>query len=430
MSYRPLLCVTALSLTIAGGLLSRAHLPAGETAPGASAESSADWPCWRGPNRNGIAQPQPSLPVAWGAKENLRWQAEIPGRGHASPIVVGDQVLLPSADDQAEIQWVISYDRDTGRERWRTVAHQGKFDKRGNRKSSQASGSLASDGERVYANFVNDGAVQATALSLDGKILWQRKVAEFDTHQGFGASPGLWNGLVYFVADSKAGGAIVALEGATGKEVWRQGRPKKPNYTSPIVLTIDGRNQLALAGCDLVSSFEPMTGEKLWEINGSTTECVGTIVTDGERVFCSGGYPKNHTMAVEADGSGKVAWQNNTRLYVPSMLAYEGHVYCVTDAGVAICYKSDTGEEVWKGRTSGKFSGSPTLAGGNLFVTSESGVTTIIKATPEKFELLGENQLGSESFASPVICGGRIYLRAAETTGGGRQEMLYCIESK
>src|SRR5678816_4821193 len=74
-----------------------------------------------------------------------------------------------------------------------------------------------------------------------------------------------------------------------------------------------------------------MTGKKLWELNGSTEECVGTMVTDGVRVFASGGYPRNHTVAIVADGSGKVAWENNTRVYVPSMIAKEGYLYAVLD---------------------------------------------------------------------------------------------------
>ena len=83
---------------------------------------------------------------------------------------------------------------------------------------------------------------------------------------------------------------------------------------------------MVLAGCDLISSFDPLTGKKLWEIKGATEECVVTAVTDGERVFTSGGWPRNHTVAVRGDGSGEIAWQNNTRVYVPSMIAKAGHL--------------------------------------------------------------------------------------------------------
>src|SRR5688500_19379831 len=103
---------------------------------------------------------------------------------------------------------------------------------------------------------------------------------------------------------------------------------------------------MVVAGCNLVPSYDPATGTKLWEIARSTEEPVVTAVSDGHRVFASGGYPKNHVVAVEADGSGRIAWQNGARLYVPSMLVREGHVYAVLDAGQAGCWRSDNGEEI------------------------------------------------------------------------------------
>ena len=172
--------------------------------------------------------------------------------------------------------------------------------------------------------------------------------------------------------------------------------------------------------------FRSLTGKKLWEIPGSTEECVVTMVTDGERVFAGGGYPKNHTVAVLADGSGKVAWQNTARVYVPSMIAKAGHLYAVMDAGVAICWKSDTGEELWKERLGGDFFASPVLVGDRIYASNVSGKTFVFTATPKEFKLLAQNQLGEEAYASPVICDGRIYLRVA-TKGAARQEHLFCV---
>ena len=199
-----------------------------------------------------------------------------------------------------------------------------------------------------------------------------------------------------------------------------------PNYPSPVVFNIDGKDQLIVTGCDLISSFNPMTGKTLWEHKGATTECVVTAVTDGVRVFTGGGYPKNHTMAMRADGSGKVDWINTTRVYVPSMIVKDGHLFAVADAGFAICWDSATGEEKWKERLGGGFFGSPTMVDDLIYVTSVEGKTSVFQATPGKFKLLAQNQLGDESYATPVICGDRIYLRVAEK-GDTRQEFLYCI---
>jgi outer membrane protein assembly factor BamB len=207
--------------------------------------------------------------------------------------------------------------------------------------------------------------------------------------------------------------------------VWKIERPKVPNYTSPIILPIGGRDQLLFTGCDLVTSLDPLTGKTLWEIAGSTTECVTSTVTDGKLIFTSGGYPKNHLSAVLADGSGKIAWENGSRVYVPSMIVRDGHLYSVLDAGVAMCWRCTDGKELWKGRLGGTFSASPVLVGDDLFATNEAGHTFIFKATPEKFELVGENQLGDEVFATPTFCGNRVYFRVAQRTDGKRQEWLY-----
>jgi outer membrane protein assembly factor BamB len=213
---------------------------------------------------------------------------------------------------------------------------------------------------------------------------------------------------------------------ATGKIVWQQERPPVANYATPAVIQAAGKTQAVLAGCNKVESFEPLTGKKLWSIDGSTEETVVTAVTDGSRIFLGGGYPKQHTMALAADGSGKIAWENATRTYVPSMLVKNGYVYAVQDAGRAVCWKADTGEERWSEKVDREFYGSPVMADTRIYVTSKSGVTSVFEATPEKFTLLGQNTLGDESFSTPAICDNRIYLRGA-VTRPARQEYLWCV---
>lgn len=385
-----------------------------------------DWPWWRGPQRNGIADADQNPPLSWSKTENILWQADVPGRGHGSPTVVGQQLFLATADEEQEIQSVLCFDRGTGKPLWKSDVHRGGFVKC-NKKASHASSSVACDGERLFINFLNDKAVYTTALDRNGKQLWQTKICDYVLHQGYGSSPAIYQSLVIVSADNKAGGAIAGLDRETGKVAWRIDRPKKPNYPSPIVLHIDGRDQLLMTGCDLVSSFDPLTGKKLWETDGATTECVTSTVTDGQLIYTSGGYPKNHMSALRADGSGKLAWENNVRVYVPSMLIHQEHLFAVTDAGVATCFASASGEEVWKGRLGGTFSASPVLVGDKIYATNEEGATFIYKADTEKFELLAKNQLGNEVLATPVICGDRIYMRVAHRNGDNREEMLYCI---
>ena len=162
-------------------------------------------------------------------------------------------------------------------------------------------------------------------------------------------------------------------------------------------------------------------------MKGATTECVTSTVTDGTHVYTSGGYPRNHVAAIRADGSGKVAWDLTDRVYVPSFLFHAGHLFAVLDAGVAVCWDAATGEEKWKERLGGTFSASLVRAGDRIYGTNEDGKTFIFRADPKKFEKIGENTLGDQVFATPAICGNRIYMRVAHREGGKRQERLYCI---
>jgi len=387
----------------------------------------ADWPCWRGPQGNGIAAADQTPPLRWSQTENVLWKAAFPGRGHSSPIVVGDRVIVTTAEEDREIQSVLCFDRQTGKPRWRTEVHQGGMDRKGHKKTTQASATPACDGQRLFVNFLNSGAIYTTALDLDGRQLWQTKVSDFATHQGFGSSPALYGPYLFASTDSRGGGLVAALDRATGRIAWQEKRPEKPNYASATVLRAAGRDQVVVHGCDLVSSFDPLSGKKLWEIEGATTECVTTLVTDGQRVFASGGYPRKHVQAIEADGSGKTAWETNVQVYVPSMIAHQGYLFAMQDSGVANCWKSDTGQEIWKERIGGTFTASLVLVGENLFATNESGQTFIFKANPQRFELVAENKLGDEVYATPAICAGRIYMRVVENAGGQRQEMLYCL---
>lgn len=422
-----LLIVPSLLLTAVGGLVAGA--PPSAT-PDPITIGPIDWPWWRGPSHDGHADPRQSPPQKWSETENVVWKATLPGRGHGSACVVGERVLLCTANAEAQTMSVLCLDRAAGTKRWETIVHRGGFESKGNAKASLASCTPASDGRRVFVNFLHAGAVFVTALDLEGKQLWQAKACDFVMHQGYGASPAVVGPLVVVAADNKGGGAIVAFDRVTGKEAWRRPRPELPNYASPILLTASGRQQLVFTGCDLVTSLDPLTGKELWETKGSTTECVTSVATDGIRVFTSGGYPKNHVSAVRADGSGASAWTNGARVYVPSMFVRAGHLYAVTDAGFAVCWKCDSGKELWNERLGGTFSASPVPVGDTVYATNETGKTYVYTATPDAFQLLAENQLGSESMATPTICGGRIYLRVAHKRAGQREEVLYCLGTK
>ena len=109
------------------------------------------------------------------------------------------------------------------------------------------------------------------------------------------------------------------------------------------------------------------------------------------------------------------------------MLVHAGHLFFVSDDGIARCHDLEDGREKWKHRLGGNFRVSPILSGDNIIVTNMAGKSTVFRADSAKFTRVAENQLGDEGFASPAVSAGRLYLRTAEGSGPGRQEWLYCI---
>jgi glucose/arabinose dehydrogenase len=105
----------------------------------------------------------------------------------------------------------------------------------------------------------------------------------------------------------------------------------------------------------------------------------------------------------------------------------DGYLYAVLDAGIAVCWDSATGKEMWKSRLDGTFSSSLVLAGDNLFATNEQSQTFVFKAKPSDFEQVAVNQLEDECMSTPAICDSRIYVRVASTKDDQRQEVVYCL---
>ncbi len=394
------------------------------------AAAEDDWRVWRGPNANNIAADGETPPVKWSESQKIRWKAPLSGRGHSSPIVVNDRVLISTADEQKQIQSVICFDRATGQQLWKTDVSQGDFAPKIHQKNTHASPTLASNGETIFAVFPQFDQIQLTALDLNGKQRWQIKAGGYlplAYQFGYAPSPLLFEGNVIVTSEYEKNGFIAAFDQQTGREVWRTKRPEKMNFSTPIVARIAGRDQLLLSGNAKVASFDPKTGRDLWSAPAMWIVSCGTMVWDKDLVFTSGGFPLKGTMAVKADGSGKVVWTNRVKCYEQSMLAFQGFLYAVDDNGIAYCWNAQTGKEQWKSRLGGKVSSSPILANGNIYLTNEQGKTFVFKANPEKFELLAENQLGDEGFATPAICGDQIFHRAANRASGKRQEFLYCI---
>lgn len=392
-----------------------------------------EWPWWRGASRDGKTTDATAIPTTFSETENVIWKTTVPGRGHGSPIVIQSLVIIPTADDQQQIHSVVAYDRITGKQVWKRDLNQGGFPARNHPKNTEASSTLASDGTLIFATFFHHKTVEVYALSLTGDVAWKKVAGDFDPKMyeyGYAPSPVLYQDMVIVTAEYDGDSFIKAFRRQNGEEVWAIKRPKSISFSSPVIANVAGRTQLMLSGHQFVSSYDPNDGTQLWSVMGTTFATCGTMVWDGNNVYASGGFPKAETIGVVADGSKKILWRNNKKCYEQSMLAHDGYVYALTDNGIAYCWDGQTGEQKWEKRLQGPVSASPVLLGDKILWANEGGSFFVWRASPEKFELLAENTLGDESFASPAVAGGQLFLRVAKQEAGKRQEYLFCIGNK
>ncbi|MEM9352360.1 MAG: PQQ-binding-like beta-propeller repeat protein [Planctomycetota bacterium] len=398
-----------------------------------STARAQDWPQWRGPNGNNHAAPGAAAPTQWSETSGLAWKTPIPGRGHSSPTLFGDRIYLTTCDEDAETQSLLVIDRATGRLLKQTTAHVGKLLPKVHPNNTHASPTVACDGRQVYALFGNDLAAWVTAFDLEGNAVWQKRATGFDPRRyefGFGSSPVLAGGLV--VVTSEYDGpesAVVALNPADGSQAWLSPRTQSLSYSSVARVPVGGQTQLIMSGNRRIAAYDPASGRELWGVAGSTFATCGTMVWDEAQglAFASGGYPDSFTLAVRTGGDHAIVWQNNVKCYEQSLLVAGDYLYGVSDRGVAYCWRSADGQEMWKERLGGAFSASPVLVDGKLYVTNESGTTFVYAATPDGYQPIAENQLGDEGFATFTPCDGRLYHRYAKREGGQRQEYLVAI---
>ena len=400
-----------------------------EAAPPQIADS--DWPQWRGPGGNGVAADQ-TIPVKWDETTNVAWKADVPGRGHSSPIVVGSTVYLATAIPDKQQQVVFAYDRSTGKQRWSTLVHEGGFPtpSESHEKSTNANPTLASDGKRLFAAFLNSNRIFVTALDTEGKRLWQQEVGEFSCKFGYAPSPIIYKSTVIVAADNQGGGSIAALHRETGEVIWRKKRPAIATYSSPLLATIDGRDQLVISGCHQLVSYDPANGNELWSFKGIAEATCGTAVTDGSRIFASGGYPERETVCVKGDGSGEKVWSNKTKVYEPSMIVAGENVFAVTDDGIAWCWSAKTGDVRWNKRLGGSFSASPFACNGLIYVPNLSGDTYVFEAKDDAYHEVARNRLGDDSYSSIAVSGNELFMRVGVGEGSERKERLVCIRQQ
>lgn len=389
-----------------------------------------NWPCWRGPRGDGSSQ-ETRLPLEWdGTKgKNVVWRVEIPGRGHASPIVWQDRLFVVACDENRLERELLALDTAAGRTLWRRVVVAAPLEKK-HRLNSYASSTPATDGRLVYVAFLDNDKMAVAAYDFDGRRRWLVHPGEFHSVHGFCSSPVLFENLVLVNGDHDGDSYLVALERETGRTVWKTPRENKTrSYCTPLVRHIDGRTQMILSGDKCVASYDPRTGARHWLIDGPTEQFVASLVYNGRLLFMTAGFPERHIQAIRPDGHGNVtkthvAWTEREGCsYVPSPIASADGKYflVVSDTGIASCFAADSGERQWMERIGRHYSASLVSIEGLVHFPADDGTTTIVRPGP-KLDVVAENSLGENCYASPAVSGGRIYLRA--------EKNLYCLGSK
>ncbi|MBL49413.1 MAG: serine/threonine protein kinase [Roseibacillus sp.] len=382
------------------------------------------WPSWRGPRGDG-SSPDQTVPLRWNVGSDTVWKVPLPGKGHASPVVWHDHVFVVSAvENRREL---ICLDRASGNRKWAATVLTSPRE-RVHRRNSLASSTPVTDGEHVFVSFLDGEKMYVAAYDFEGKKKWEKRPGVFSSIHGYCSSPILWKDKVIINGDHDGDSYIVALEKKTGAEVWKTMRSNRTrSYCTPVIWTIEGRNQMVLSGDKTIASYDPDTGKRHWFIDGPTDQFVASLVFNGDLLFMTCGFPQRHMLAIDPRGSGDVTkshvrWRTRKDpSYVPSPVSLGKYFLVVSDSGRASCLEAKTGRLAWNERIGREHGASAVTVQGHVCFVSEGGIMTVIKPG-EQYVEVARNELGEEMHASPVITRGQWILRGSEH--------LFCIGRK
>ena len=375
-----------------------------------------NWPCWRGPRGDGTCIEE-NVPTQWDPAVAL-WKTELPGKGHASPIVWGNRMFTVTALVETKERVLLCLDRNSGQILWQRTVVKGPLEKL-HKENSYASGTPATDGQQVYVTFrVGDEIVVAAHDFASGEQLWLVRPGTHDGGWGFSNEPVLYKDKVIVDGDSKGESFLIALGRENGATHWRIDRTNKGiSYSAPLIREMAGRIQMIQCGDRCVASFDPDTGEPLWKVDGPSQEFVATPVYSEKAglVFISSSWPRRVLLAIRPDGRGNVTdthivWRDKKGApYVPSMIIADDFLLSVNRSGVAFCYEATTGKVHWEEKL-GRHHASPLLIEGLVFLINDSGEVNVIKPGVA-FERIAKYELGEMCYASPAISDGQVFLR-------------------
>ena len=388
----------------------------------AGADTAEPWSRWRGADGAGKGGDW-RFPLEW-TEADWAWNAALPGRGHASPVVRDGRIYTASADEQASKRFVTCHTLADGKSLWsREIS--GPID-RHHVQNSSASGSVAVGEEGVYWTWAAGDGLRVEAFTLAGGPKWHVDLGTYQGEHGFGGSASVCGDLVIVSNDQEGESFVVALDAATGRERWRLPRESgKSGYATPLVIDGPAGPQIVLtSNAHGVTGIDAATGRVVWERKCLPKRAVASPVLAGPLAIGTSGDGGGDTtlVAVRVPVVTAAAEPTEPELvfridrsaapYVPTPLAVVERLYLWGDRGVVTCVDVATGEVRWRGRVGGTFSASPIAVGGTIRNVSADGEMVTL-ADGDEFEVLGRATLGEECRATPAVVGGRMVFRTA-----------------
>jgi outer membrane protein assembly factor BamB len=412
-----------------------------------------NWPQWRGPEANGIAL-KGNPPTEWSETKNVKWKIAIPGKGHNTPIVWGDQLFITTAvekdpsnvpsteppktgmnalkTDKVHKFEVLCIDRKNGKIIWEKVVDEEVPQEVTHELGSWASNSSVTDGKNLYAFFGSRGLY---CLDFKGNVKWERKFLQMKIAGNFGegASPSIYKDKVIVNWDHQGKSFITALDKESGKDIWKVDRDEGSTWATPLIVEFNGKVQIITAASKLVRSYDFETGELIWQCSGLTGNVIPCPVSANGIVYVMSGFRGFALRAIDlskakGDITDKdaILWKyDQDTPYTPSPMLANGKLYFLkANNGSLSCLDAKDGKvyyAIQKLEGIGDIYSSPTGVADRFYIVGEKGLTYVIKQGSQ-LDVIAKNTLDDGFHASPVIIGNDLYLRGFKN--------LYCISQK
>ena len=380
--------------------------------------TAEQWPRFRGPNGTGLSNAD-SVPVRWTEKDH-NWKVELPGAGHSSPVVWDEKIFLTCGDARTARRTILCLSVSDGTVVWRrdcpSKVHPMHHD------NCYASSTPALDADGVYVTWTTPGEVTLLALDHGGKDKWRRSLGAFESMHGSGASPIVVGDLVVLANDQKGKAFLTAVDRRTGETRWRlERRSGLTPASTPCVYRAKGTAERLIFTTTAhgITAVDPNSGRVDWEVPKVFLDrCVGSPVFAEGIVIASYGFGRRGTRLVAvrpgskaAGVEPKIAWDLKKSVpLVPTPIVVGERVFLWADDGWITCKNVWTGKQLFRERVDGSFYGSPVCVRDRLYCISKNGEVFVL-AAGESFKLLARIPLGEQSFATPAVAGGAMYLR-------------------